>query len=181
MQYQLQITLTEEDYLAFNLFHSLESNHGKKQVNRSRNLFILIMALMAVLVAVVIDYNTITVGYVIFMGLYILLYSLLYKKRIAHRIKSQIKRMHKTGRIPYDPEVIFEFYEDKLVEITPTMRTEQSYDGIDRICVLGEEYVYLYRRCMIAYLLPLAQIRGQVPSDQFITFLLQKVSTVEYY
>ena len=40
---QLNINLSEEDYLSFNNFHSFESAHGKKLIRKTRLFFVLAM------------------------------------------------------------------------------------------------------------------------------------------
>ena len=40
MLFQLNINLSEDDYLDFNKFHSFESMHGKKLINKTRIFFL---------------------------------------------------------------------------------------------------------------------------------------------
>ena len=50
MRFQLDIALTEEDYLAFNYFHALESESGKKLIRKTSLIFIAAMVVLEILV-----------------------------------------------------------------------------------------------------------------------------------
>lgn len=181
MRYQLNVTLTEEDYLAFNNFHALESTFGKRQIRNSRILLITCMTVLMAFVLLVLGWTTFSVIYVILLGLFLVLYLLLFKKIIKRNIKAQIKRLKKTGKLPFDSAASLEFYDDKIVEITADKRVEQRYDGLERICVAGDEFIYLYNSSVNAYILPISQLRKQLEQEDFLNFLSQKCNSIEYY
>lgn len=181
MRFQLDVTLTEEDYLTFNHFHALESASGKKQVNKIRIVYIAFMAVLAAMVIFVLGWTTFSAANTILLGLFTVLYMLFFKKLVKRNIKAQIKRIKKTGKLPFEAVAKLEFYEDKLVEITAAKRVEQSYNIIERICVVADRYVFLYNSSVGAYILPIPQIKEQINQDDFLRFLSQKCNTVEYY
>lgn len=181
MLFQLDITNTEEDYLAFNIFGSYESSQAKKILFKNRIIFLVSMiALMAVLVFIV-GWTTFSVTYVIAFGLYTILRLLLDKKIIARNIKADIKRMKQTGKLPFDSSLKYEFYEDKLVEITASSRTEQNYDSFEKICIVHDRYIFLYTSSVSAFMLPLSQVREQLVEEDFLSFLAQKCANIEHY
>lgn len=181
MRFQLNITLTEEDYLAFNSFHTLESIPGKKRIRKARTMFAVIMIVLAALVILILRFSTFSLIYAAFLMLFSAVYLLFYNKMVKRNIKAQVNSLKKTGKLPFDPIATFEFYEDKLVEITATKRVEQSYDALERICLVGDRYIFLYANSLSVYILPAPQIPEQVNRDEFLRFLLPKCSTVEYY
>lgn len=181
MQFRLNVTLTEEDYLAFNQFHSLESMAGKKMMNKTRAFFTAAMVVLAALVILISGWTTFSVLYTAQIGLVVLFYVLLSPKVVKWSIKAQIKRLKKAGKLPFDAVSKFEFYEDKLVEITETKRVEQSYKAMERICVVENRYIFLYNSGVGAYIFPIPQIREQLSQDDFVRFLASKCSTVENY
>lgn len=181
MFFRLDINLNEDDYLAFNNFHSFESVQGKKLIKKTRFFFILAMVILAAPVVLMLGWTRFSMIYTTLLLLFTLLYMMLFKKILARNIKAQIKRLKKTGKLPFDPVSTLEFYEDKLVETTASTRTEQKYDVLERICVVAERYVFLYNSSVGAYILPVAQIRAQLNQEDFIDFLSKKCSTVEYY
>lgn len=144
MLFQLRITLTEEDYLAFNNFHSFESAPGKKLIRKSRIFFIATMVFLMAFVLLVLKWTTLSIIYTAVIGLFTILYMLLFRKILNRNIKAQIKRLKKTGKLPFEPVSTLEFYQDKMVEITASKRTEQGYTIFERICVVKDRYILLY-------------------------------------
>lgn len=181
MLFQLIIDLSEDDYLDFNKFHSFESKHGKKLINKTRIFFILAMVVLAALFMLVMGVTMFTVIYAAILLLFTLLYMVFFKKILTHNIKAQIKRLKKIGKLPFDPVSTLEFYEDKMVEITASRRAEQGYNIFERICVVKDRYILLYHSSVAAYILPVAQIDTQVNQKGFVDFLSSKCTNVEYY
>ena len=181
MLFNLNINLSENDYLSFNNFHSFESTHGKKLIRKTRIRFILAMVFLAALVVLILGWTTFSVVYAALLLLLTLLYMLFFKKVITRNIKTQIKRLKKMGKLPFDPVSTLEFYEDKMVEITALQRTEQSYSIFERICVVKDRYIFLYKSSVSAYILPVLQVKEQLNQEDFIEFLAKKCTNLEYY
>ena len=181
MLFNLNINLSENDYLSFNNFHSFESTHGKKLIWKTCIRFILTMVFLAALVVLILGWTTFSVVYAALLLLLTLLYMLFFKKVLTWNIKTQIKRLKKMGKLPFDPVSTLEFYEDKMVEITALQRTEQSYSIFERICVVKDRYILLYKSSVSAYILPVLQVKDQLNQKDFIEFLSKKCSNVEYY
>ncbi len=85
------------------------------------------------------------------------------------------------GKLPFDPVSTLEFYEDKMVEITASSRTEQGYNIFERVCVVKDRYILLYKSSVGAYILPVAQIKAQLNQENLVDFLSKKCTNVEYY
>lgn len=181
MRFQLDLTITEEDYLAFNNFHSLRSKTGKRMVMRSRILFIVCIAVLMVLAILVMGWTPFSTAYLILMVLFTALYTAFFGKIISRNIKKQLKQLKKTGKLPYEPTARLEFYEDKLVEITPDKRTELNYSALERICIDADRFIYLYNSSVGAYILPAPQVRAQLDQEEFLRFLSEKCKTFESY
>lgn len=181
MFFRFNINLTEEDYLAFSQFTSFESVIGKKQLTKSRIVFIALMAFMVVLPMIICGFTLPFLVFAIFVTLITLIYMLLLKKILTLNIKAQIKRMKKTGKLPCDFESVYEFNEESVIETTSSTRTEQSYSALEKICVVKDRYILLYNSSISAYILPLQQIKAQSNADEFLRFISEKCNTVEYY
>ena len=181
MLFNLNINLSEDDYLSFNNFHSFESMHGKKLINKTRIFFVLAMMILAALFLLVKGLTTFSITYAVLLLLFTLLYMVFFKKILTRNVKTQIKRLKKVGTLPFDPVSTLEFHEDKMVEITALQRTEQSYSIFERICVVKDRYVLLYKSSVGAYILPVSQIKEQLNLEDFIEFLAKKCTNVEYY
>lgn len=181
MLFKLDIDLSEDDYWSFNNFHSFESVYGKKTVRKTRLFFTLAMILLAVLFMLVMGLSTFSVIYTALLLLFTLLYMVFFKKILTRNMKAQIKRLKKTGKLPFDPVSTLEFYEDKMVEITSSSRTEQSYNIFERVCVVKDRYILLYKNSVGAYILPVVQVKAQLNQEKFVDFLSNKCTNVEYY
>ena len=181
MLFQLNINLSEDDYLDFNKFHSFESMHGKKLINKTRIFFVLAMIILAAIFLLIMGLTTFSITYAVLLLLFTLLYMVFFKKILTRNVKTQIKRLKKVGKLPFDPVSTLEFHEDKMVEITALQRAEQSYSIFERICVVKDRYVLLYKSSVGAYILPVTQIEAQLNQEDFIDFLSQKCTNVEYY
>ena len=70
MPYRFQITLSEEDELSFNVFHLLESPEGKKNLLRTRLIYIGISVLLCVAACLFVrdDPQFLTTYYFLFGG-----------------------------------------------------------------------------------------------------------------
>ena len=181
MLYQFNIALTEADYLAFNNFHSFDSNHSKKAIQKVRLVYVSAMAVMILLAFLILGWTSFSLVFAGSLGTFTLFYMLMFQKIMEKNMETQIKRMKKIGKLPYEAVSTMEFHEEHMAEISPTSRTEESYANIERICVLKDRYIFLYRSSVSAYILPLAQIKAQADPKEFLSFLSQKCNTVEYY
>jgi len=179
--FTLNINLSEDDYLDFNQFHSFESMHGKKLIHKTRIFFVLAMIILVALFLLVMGLTSFSITYAALLLLFTLLYMVFFKKLLTRNIKAQIKRLKKLGRLPFDPVSTLEFHEDRMVEITALQRTEQSYSILERICVVKNRYILLYKSSVSAYILPVLQTKEQLDQEDFIEFLSKKCTNVEYY
>ena len=68
-----------------------------------------------------------------------------------------------------------------MVEITASSRTEQGYAIFERVCIVKERYILLYKSSVSAYILPMAQVKIQLNYEDFVEFLSQKCANIEYY
>ena len=181
MRYQLHLSMTEEDYLNFNYFQTMESEQGKRMLMKSRLLLLVIMAAAVLLMVIIIGLDSFLIPYVSLMVIITVIYMAFYKKIFGRNLRKQILKTKKAGRLPYEPDVEYEFYEDKVVAIAPETRTECSYRQIERICVVGERYIYAYNSSVSALVLSVPQICQQVNEAEFLQFLTEKCPNVEHY
>ena len=178
MLFLLNINLTEEDYFQYNRFHTTETPQGKAAIKKSHTVFIVTLVAMSAIILLLRGWS---LPYCLAIGVWAIIYFATYKNTVDKNLRKQIKRLKETGKLPFDPVSIFEFHEDKLVEITDDAHTERKYTSIERVCVYKDSYIFLYQSSMGAYVLPLPQVRAQVNQEDFIRFLSQKCNTVEYY
>ena len=180
MKFQFHVNLTDEDYLAFNIFHSFESQDGQKNIRKRRIILLSIIVLIVLCFVFSMGLTSFTVIYITLVGLFTLIYTLSFKKIITRNLKGQLRQQKKQGKLPFDPEATFELYDEEFAEYTELKRTEQSYQTIERICILNDKYIYLYNSSMSAYILPIPQIAQQVDLNELMRFLITKCNNIEY-
>lgn len=181
MCFNVDVILTEEDYLAFNEFLALQSEYGQKMLRKSRVIFLSCIVLCAVLFFAIRGWAFYTATFAIILCIFSVFYLLFLKRMTKWLVKVQIKNLKKAGKLPFDAVARLEFHEDKLVEISNGKRVEQSYDAIKPICVIKDRYVYLFSSTLMAYVLPLPQLREQLDEEVFLQFLSEKCCDVIYY
>ena len=181
MRYKLDITLTEEDYIDFNNFHALESVSGKKQLKKATLIVIIAFAALMVLMLVMFGPTPFSISYAVFLGVFAAVYLLILKKIVKHNIKKNVSRMKKAGKLPFESSASLEFYEDHLVQSSPSMRMEQAYSVLERVCVVQNRFVLLYTSSVAAHIIPMGQLFRQVNDKEFWEFLCQKCPKIEHY
>ena len=181
MRYQLEIKLTEEDYLQFNLFQAFELPHSKKAMQKSRLTFLGVVVLLLAVYIWIAGATPFSIVYSLVMCLITTIYLAYYKKLVARNIRKQIKKLCKTGKLPFDENSVIQFYEDRIVETAASSRIEKGYEALERICVLGDCYILLFTSSVAAYILPMPQVKAQIDMQDFLSFLSGKCDTVEYH
>lgn len=181
MEFRFDITLTEEAYLDFNKFHVLESDTGKKTVRKGKLIIAAVILAATLLELVANGWNGEFFGFLAIMVLMGISSFCFFHKLALWMVKFQIKQLKKTGKLPFETQTTYEFREDKLVLTVSDGRMEQNYDGLERLCVVPDRFLLIYRNSSQAFVLPIPQIRQQGDLDGLVRFLSQKCSEVEYY
>jgi hypothetical protein len=181
MRYKFDIHLTEEDYLDFELFHCTGSSYGKKQLRKSNLIFIGICAAATGAVILLRGWGTASFATAILMAIYLTVRTLFSRRLVKRNIQKYIRRTKQTGSLPIDFDSSFEFFEDHMVETTPSKRIEQAYSSLERICVIKDRYILLYTSSSSCHILSIPQIRDRSDLPGLIDFLSQKCHVVEFY
>ena len=113
MQFEINMKITEQDYLEFNYFHLIESAQGKKALMKRRVLTAVLIALLSCLVLMLANWGVYgNVAYLAFVGVYTIICMLLMKKSVKRNIRNSVNHMKKKGKLPFDEESKYEFFED---------------------------------------------------------------------
>lgn len=181
MIYKIDTTLTDELYADFNCFTAVETKTAKRAVIISRIIINAIYVACLVAIALADGFSTFLFIYAVSLASLSVYNTVNMKKIVKKSTIRQLNKIRKTGKVPYSPTATIEFYEDKLIDISPNSRIEQNYQGLDRICVVKGRFILLYTSNIGAYIVPEEQAKAQVDLDEFIQFITQKCSSVEYY
>lgn len=181
MPFQLDIQLTEEDYVLFNQFYSLKSPQGKQLAKKTQALTVGVCMVCSLVFLSMEGLTIYSWVFFLVMALCAVFYLLNFEAIQKRNIEKLIQRMKKNGRLPYDESSAYTFYEDKFLEVTPLQRIERSYALTERVCVVQDQFILIFISSATACILPMEQVKAQVDTEAFIQFLSEKCAKVEYY
>jgi Ca2+/Na+ antiporter len=152
IQVEIRYSLTEEDYLNFNLFHIKNSNTAKKALNMQRFLMPIIF--------IVLSYVFSKVGNLSFIGLLIaflivsILWVMFYPKYFYSYVIRNTRKMIKEGKndgLIGEHHMIFS--EEGIIDSTSNGETKVTWSGIKTFSE-DKNSIYLYNSSVSAYILP---------------------------
>ena len=173
--FQFHYTLTEDDYIKFNMNHALNTKAGKKTGLILKSLVPCIFVAMIVLsLSNGISHSSLITEIVIFTIVSIL-WVILYKKIILRNIKKSMRMMKKSGRLPYNINGTMTFDENLICDTAPTQETKTSYNLIEAIYTTNDA-IYIYNSAVTAFILPYRFIENQATFNSFVDFLQAKTN-----
>ncbi len=181
MNYKFDITLTDSDYLDFNMFQATRSHYGKKQIKSVRMFLTIITAVYLLVVLVGGGFSKESILHSIPTTVVLIAMQLFVNKFYLWILKSSIKNLKKTGKMGYSPKAVMEFYDDTFVEITPDEKTERKYSAIERISVVENKVVYIHTNNVMAYILPMNCFDSLEQYYFFMSFIKTKCPTIDSY
>ncbi|MBQ6164115.1 MAG: hypothetical protein IJK23_06545 [Clostridia bacterium] len=184
--FHFNVSLTERDYYEFNKFIALHSVFGKKQMLQLRVLITLLSLMIAasglLRAGGPIDAARILSAVLIAVIICVILQAIL-KPLTLLLLKMRLKQMKKSGKLSYHASAELTFGEESVCETTPSSRSEEYYQAIERICYLPGRIVYLFTDQTRAYLLPVTSFASQAELESFLTFIEdhtgKRIETVE--
>ena len=158
MLFQFQIHVSEQDYIDYNAFHMFRSPYGRK-VMRGLRIFSAVafggIALLYLVVALA--GNGGWFGTALFLTM-LVVFEVSLVPFMRASMKSNLKRMKKTGKMPYSPSAELVFCEEYFMETTEFNQTKLQYSAIERISIVDQKAIYIHVNNVAAYLLPFAAI-----------------------
>ena len=181
MHFKFDITLTDSDYLDYNLFHQNKSPYGKKQINSMGWLLLGIFVGIMFIALFVGGFSKDSFINTIPIVISFVLIRVFLKKILSLSTKKYVKLLKKTGKMGYSPKSVLEFYDDYFVEITPDEKTERKYSALERISVVENKVVYLHVNNVMAYILPMSAFESLEQYYFFMSFIKTKCSAIDSY
>ena len=181
MQYKFCVHLDDKDYLDYNVFWSLKSPYGKKQILRLRAMIFGMVALLSLLVLYKEDFSSAAFIKIIPFVVILVLLQLLLNWFFARSLKGTLKTMKRQGKMGYSPYSEMEFLEDSFVETTPEEKTERNYSLVERISVIGDKTIYIHVNNVMACILPRSCFDSKEQYEEFLQFIKTKCQKVDIY
>ena len=167
----INITLTEEDYILYNIFHFFHSPLNKKRYWTNRLLPFLLYTLIIIFMFLLdIKWDLLLIEAML-LYLYALIRFVLYPRMVKKNIRKNILKTKKEGRLPYSPEYSIDYGEDTFIMTTPTRTIHYAYSDILEICK-EDDAVYLLVGAVEAVILP---NRCLDQKDELLRFLYEKM------
>ncbi|MBQ7860768.1 MAG: YcxB family protein [Clostridia bacterium] len=182
MHFSFDVKLTDADYIRYNEFALKNSSVSKKTDVSNKILVSLIFIAFAINLVVTEGITPTTVVGIILLCACELIFLLGYKKWNSVFTKS-FTRMLVKGRAkkPYTPESVLEFYDDFFKEIAPDNKSEVNYTAIDRICVIMNQYAFIFIDGMRGYIVPFECFRDKEEENAFLAFLGTLTKNIEFF
>lgn len=180
MKYRLQVNISEQDYLDFNLFWMLRSPYGKKQRN-SVKITIVIIAFVFIALAFLTLEMTVAIVFSVLLLCVFAVFLFLFPRYYKKTLQKQFKSIKKSGKMAYTPSAVLEFYDDYYVEIDPEKRIQQNYTAIERISLADHVMIYLHTNNVGAVLLPVRSFSSKEEYDSFMAFISSKCTKIDTY
>lgn len=167
---EINYTLTEDDYIHFNLFHTTHSKTVKKSL--------LIQRLLGPIIFIAFSYLFSKLAHLPLMGLlitfslvsilWIIFYPNYFYKLIAKNVKKAIREGDNDGLLGKRQ---MSFSDNGLTDYTHSGKTEISWQGVKEFKE-DDDYFFLYNSAVSAYIIPKREL---VHSDEVRAFLLEKL------
>lgn len=181
MNYKFNVTLTDKDYLDFNIFWMIKSPYGKKQMTKLRLVLIALFVSGGITVMLLGDNSVHTYMSVGGLAIILLLFQIFMARFMAWSLKCQLKSMKKNGKMAFTPKATLEFSDDVFIETTPDNKTEQKYTSVERISIISGNIIYIHINNIMAYLLPMSSFSSAEEFKKFIDFMKTKVADIDTY
>lgn len=180
MLFQFNVTLNDDDYLAYNRFHMIRSPYGAKTL---RNFRIVLAAIVVLFMIATVSQTGFPYALIAIIPSLIVLtvMELLLPTFLVSSVKSQLKKLKKAGKPAYSPSAVIEFYEDSFVETTDGNRSELKYSTVERISVVDGKYIYIHVNSIMSYIVPVALLDTAEKYDSFMEFLASKCDKIDEY
>lgn len=179
MLFSFQIRITDADYADFNVFHASRSPYAKQLLRGLRLPMVLIWAVCIALNFWNRGVNGESMTYALLVAAFggVLLWKM--DSLVSSVTRWSLRRMKKTGKMPFAPESRIEIHEDRIVEITPEQRTERVWTAVERLCLVDGKVWYLYLNNSAAFILPVEQLRAQTDIGALYRFVESKCPRVD--
>ena len=148
-----RITLNEEDYVRFRIFHIYHSTLGKRQLHRARTSMIklsVIIILMLITSDVQLDW---IVFYTIMWTIGSVFFYFYAPKRMEKNIRKQVNMTKEDGKLPFSGDTEIEFLESMIVQKSEHGESHVNYSDVERIYI-EQEYLYIYINAVQASVIP---------------------------
>lgn len=157
------VSLTDEDYIAYNIYHALNSAMGRQNLRRSRALLAFMTVMYAVLFVIslfVFRDKVIFCVLILMFMLYGIFRLAAYRTHIEKSVRKAILNMKKQGKLPYAAETKYDFAEKEIVATTPDGTYRINYSDIEAVRK-DSNHLYIMITAVSAEIIPIRNLNGR--------------------
>lgn len=176
---KFNITMTEKDFIKFNVRHLKYSKLGKA-VNVLLWIFTVLMTVLLGQMFFTLAESNGLPTYVpavetVILAVILIIYMLVIEPKTSFiSVKLMLKLQKKDGKLPYSESSIIEINEDEIIDESPAITVRAKYDEIvNAYCY--DDAMYLYINSQQAIILPYNQLGDE--KEKVIAFLNEKVNS----
>ena len=149
---EIEYELTEQDVIAFNLYHVKHSKVGKSSLQWQRYISPLIFLLFAYLLSIFTDFPAGPL--IVTFGLISILWIIYYPKYFYFHIKRQVTNMLKSGKCAgLVGKHSMKMNKSGIVDSTSAEDTKVQWSGV-HVLIEDAEHFYIYTGAASAYIIP---------------------------
>lgn len=167
---EIRYSLTEEDYLNFNMFHVKNSKTAKRALNMQRFLMPIIFIVLSYVLSKVgnMSFFGLLIAFLIVSILWITFYPKYFYSYVFRNTKKMIKEGKNDGLLGEHHMVLSE---EGIIDLTSNGETKVIWSGIQTLS--EDKYnIYLYNSSVSAYILPKRELNNV---DEMKTYLKSKL------
>lgn len=162
--------LTEEDLVAFQLYH-IDTSETSKRMNKINRLLGPVLFIVSELIMLLITDSAVSgILFGILMAIATVLWYFYYPKYMKKRVKKYVRRMLKEGKNKgLDNEVALTIAEDKIVVNSLYQESTTKWSVVEKV-TRDEAYIYIYLSSVNAIIIPMRAI-GTDYEEEVYTYI----------
>ena len=181
MHFKFSVHMNDKDYLDYNIFWTIRSPYGKKQMLTLRIAIAILFAAVSFVALSAQDFSAGAWIGVIPYGVSRVLFELLLNPFFIWILKRNIKALRKKGKMGSSSVSELEFYDDSFIETTPDNKSELKYTAVERVSVIADKVIYIHVNNVMSYIIPIACFTSQEQYRDFLSFVQTKCSCIDTY
>ncbi|WP_186580578.1 YcxB family protein [Aquibacillus kalidii] len=163
-------TLTEEDYINFNLTHVKQSITVKRSIGIQRFSIPIIYIALAFVMSALLDIPVLwmLVPFSVLSVIWVITYPKIFLRSIRKNASKMIKEGKNENLLGTHHMIV---NDNGLTDINENGETKVNWSGIDKV-VHEQDYIFLYNSSVSAYIIPKRELSSRL--DEFLTIVKEK-------
>lgn len=173
------VNLTDEEYIAYSIYHALNFAVGRQNMRRSRALLAFMTVMYAILFVIslfVFRDKVIFCILILMFMLYGIFRLATYRTHVEKSVRKATLNMKKQGKLPYAAETEYNFAEKEIVATTPDGTYRINYNDIEAIRK-DRDHLYMKTTAVSAEIIPIQNLNGR--DAELMDFLHDKCPNLQ--